>query len=557
MRGNTRILLAFLAVICFQAPLFAADAVIKGVVTDNAGKPVRGAIVKAIAGYKTVTRFSQNDGRYEITVPAGSYDLMVDAYGFAVKRQSIDTTKMASTDFRLTPKFDVARLSGSEMESLLPDAPDARQLKSRCIDCHSFPTVMNRRGSTAAEWKAFLPGMTRDTMGQPYANSSDATLTVISNALAKYFGPDSPYFGPDADPPSPSQVEHVDLSDDALRATVVEYDTPTAGSMPHSIEIDTKANVAWFAEYSWIANKIGRFDIATEKFQEFPMLTPRATPHTGAVGKDGTFWVALAHANDPAKLASVDSHTGVVTQYDWPEKKAPAHTMTLDHQGNVWFSSVGATGELWMFDVETKKYKAFKNPIAATYPKGSRQEWEFVPGQPTTASNGSYDVAVDNEGMVWFSEINIGSLVRLNPATGEVKDFRPERTVSIRGITVDPQDNLWFGDFHGHRLGKMNVKTGEVKFYQPPTPNATPYGFAIEEKTGNVWFADENGNNITRFNPKTERFTEFRIPNPARFSYARFIGLDTKGRVWFTEFFGAKIGYVDPNGEQTSVASAR
>src|SRR5579862_6357977 len=158
MRGITRILLAFLAVICFQASLSAADVIIKGVVTDNAGKPVRGAIVKAIAGYKTVTRFSQNDGRYEITVPVGTYDMMVDAYGFAVKRQSVDTAKMTSADFRLTPKFDVARLSGSEMESLLPDAPDARQLKSRCIDCHSFPTVMNRRGSTAAEWKAFLPG---------------------------------------------------------------------------------------------------------------------------------------------------------------------------------------------------------------------------------------------------------------------------------------------------------------------------------------------------------------------------------------------------------------
>src|SRR6266404_3796516 len=292
MRGITgRMLETFLALICVSASLSAADAMIKGVITDSASKPVRGALVKAIAGNKTVTRFSQSDGRYEITVPAGPYDLMVDAYGFAVKRQSIDTTKMASVDVHLTPKFDVSRLNGSEMESLLPDTPDARQLKSRCIDCHSFPTLLNRRGSTAAEWKAFLPGMTRDTMGQPYANSNDATLTVISNALEKYFGPDSPYFGPDADPPSPNQVKHVDLSDDALRATVVEYDTPTAGSMPHSIEIDTKANVAWCAEYSWIANKIGRFDIATEKFQEFPMLTPRATPHTGAVAKDGTFWV--------------------------------------------------------------------------------------------------------------------------------------------------------------------------------------------------------------------------------------------------------------------------
>jgi streptogramin lyase len=42
-----------------------------------------------------------------------------------------------------------------------------------------------------------------------------------------------------------------------------------------------------------------------------------------------------------------------------------------------------------------------------------------------------------------------------------------------------------------------------------------------------------------------------------RRSYARFIGLDAKGRVWFTEFFGAKIGYVDPTGEETKVAFAK
>jgi len=66
----------------------ASGAGIHGVVTDNAGKPVRGAMVKATLGGKTVTRFTQADGRYEIALPAGSYDLTVEAYGFNSKRQS-------------------------------------------------------------------------------------------------------------------------------------------------------------------------------------------------------------------------------------------------------------------------------------------------------------------------------------------------------------------------------------------------------------------------------------------------------------------------------------
>jgi virginiamycin B lyase len=153
--------------------------------------------------------------------------------------------------------------------------------------------------------------------------------------------------------------------------------------------------------------------------------------------------------------------------------------------------------------------------------------------------------------MVWFSEIALGTLVKLNPVTGETKDIHPEGTVSIRGITVDPDDNLWFGDFLGHRFGKLNVKTGQVNFYKPPTPNATVYGVTYNQADGAMWFADMSGNNITRFDTKTETFTEYPIPQRPDRSYARFIGADVKGRVWFTEYFGDRIGFVDPTGEST------
>jgi streptogramin lyase len=60
-----------------------------------------------------------------------------------------------------------------------------------------------------------------------------------------------------------------------------------------------------------------------------------------------------------------------------------------------------------------------------------------------------------------------------------------------------------------------------------------------------------SGNNITRFDSKTETFTEYPIPQRPDRSYARFIAADVKGRVWFTEYFGDRIGFVDPTGEST------
>src|SRR6266699_4470400 len=111
----SRIVVVGWAVACLATTLSAADAVSHGVVTDSAGKPVRGAIVKATAGNLSVSAYSQKDGRYEITGPAGSIDVSADAYGFGPKRQTIDAPQTAEVNFSLTPRIDVTRLSGAEL----------------------------------------------------------------------------------------------------------------------------------------------------------------------------------------------------------------------------------------------------------------------------------------------------------------------------------------------------------------------------------------------------------------------------------------------------------
>jgi len=548
-----RMMSSLLAVLCLSGTGLAATSVIHGTITDSSGKPLRGATISAKSGIKSITRFSQSDGKYEISVVAGTYDVTADVYGFAGKKVSVDTSKAGETNFSLAAaNLSLGRLTGSELESLLPDTRETRLLRSHCIECHSLPTVIHNRGKSAAEWKEFLPQMTHGATDEPFENADPKELDALSAALEKDFGADSPYFNLDADGSQlKAHVKHVEPSDDALRATIIEYDVPTKISRPHSIEIDQRTNVAWFGEESYYGNKATRFDMQAEKFKEYPLLTEKARPHTGAVASDGRYWVALAHSNDPAKLASVDPETGEVKEYYWPEKKGPAaHTLTLDHSGNVWFSG-GTSGDLWSFDAKKQQFASHAYAVPAAYPKGTMQDWGEIPGEMHPAQGRSYDVAVDNEGMVWFSEIAVGTLVKLNPATGETKDIHPEGTVSIRGITVDPQDNLWFGDFLGHRFGRLNVKTGEVKFYKPPTPNATVYGVTYNQVDGAIWFADMSGNNVTRFDPKTEHFSEYPIPQRPDRSYERFIGADVKGRVWFTEYFGDRIGFVDPTGEST------
>ncbi|MGD0964731.1 MAG: carboxypeptidase regulatory-like domain-containing protein [Candidatus Acidiferrales bacterium] len=567
MRITGRICL--LAAVACTVSFGAWGAAIQGVVTDSEGKPVRGAVVRARAGIKAVSRFTQVDGRYQMAVAPGSYEVSASAFGFSVKRQTKDTTQPGDTNFSLSPKWDATRLSGAEIDRLVPDNADGKLLRSTCVECHDFAVVLHRTGQTADEWRGFLPTMTNGRRDQPAF--SPAKLDALSAALGKYFGPDSVYFGPDAQPPTKEQVQRAALADAVLQATVVEWTAPSGGdSFPHSIAVDSQRGIAWFSEVGNRGldaarcglftpstpnppdancgdNHIGRFDIKTETFHEF--AAPH--PHTGAVGKDGRVWYAEGMRNKTSpNLAVIDPATNQINFFKDPDGPR-LHTPMVDREGNVWLS--GGAGEILHFDVETSQFKSYKFPVPAKFPENALGLWKVVPGDPGEGPAGTvYHIAEDSKGDIWASISDIGMIVRLKRNTGEVKEYFPPIHMS-RGIAVDRHDNVWFSAYYDHKIGKLDPRTGTSKLYQPPTAGATPYGIIEDRKSGYIWYADQSGDNITQFDPKTEKFVEY--PLPTRPSTPRFIDIDSDGKVWFTEYWVGRIGYLDTGAGSNQLAS--
>jgi streptogramin lyase len=377
-------------------------------------------------------------------------------------------------------------------------------------------------------------------------------LNFLGQALEKYFGPDAPYFGPDADAPKMSQVKHAEMSDAALRATIREYTIPSPGAMSHSIMVDANDN-AWFSEYDNQSNAVGRFDPLTETFQEYKVPLPNSGPHTGAVGKDGRIWMSLS-ANRDQQLASVDPETGAVKTYSLGPGVGVSHTLAVDAAGNILVSG-GASG---VFDLKTEKFQAFKLPAPEKYPEDTLGAWSEIAASQTGSAEmralggGSYDVT-ELGGTVWFTQESAGRLVGVDTATGQMKTYRVPGMVSVKGVVPDEQGNIWFANFQGHKLGKLNTRTGDIEQYQPPTADASPYGVVRDAKTGYIWYGDMNGDYITRFDPKSEQFVEY--PVPTHQAYPRFMGVDSKGRVWFTEFLQPKIGVLDPEGSKQIAAT--
>jgi len=473
---------------------------ITGVVTDDAGKPVRGAAVTAKIDNMSVSRYTDASGKYQITgLKAGSYKISVTAYAYGSKTVDKEiSTGAADVAFSLKPNWNPIQISTAEYISAFGDDKDVRNIEGTCQACHNFSWIMRRRGQTAEEWKQFIP-----RMGTVFfiPDLSDEKLTDISLSLEKVFGPDSSV-------PTKEQVHHVDISDEALHATFRYYTAPTR-NFTHSLSIGADSKV-WFTEFDYESNKVGSFDPAIQQFHEYDSPTPRSVPHNPWVARNGQVWFSELRGR---KLSVIDPETGKLTEYPVPEK-AGIHTLREDSQGNMWTS-----GNVTRFDTHTKKFTVF--------------------GTPST-----YDVAVDAHDNAWgASGDDKPGLFSVDSKTGDIRIYPVPDMKFVRGIEVDAQQNVWFGDVTNHRLGKFDPKSEKFKYYKAPTENLAIYGIVIDKQTGNLWIGDYLGANIDRFNPTTGKFTEF--PFPSRTQMIRFFAMDPQGRVWFTDFANSRIGVLE------------
>ncbi len=529
----------------------AGNSTLRGIVTDGAGKPIRGAIVKATLGGKSIARYTDQDGRYQMPgLESGRYDISVNAYGFAVEKQKKDTSDPAELAIKLSRPSNMAALTSADLRYLFPTGSDAYDVYTTCSTCHGLETVLPMRGLTAEDWQSFLPAMTVNRWGRSFF-PSEARNTKLANGLEQVFGPEG-VLGPAATPDL-SNVKHTSLSDAALRATITEYTIPSPHAMVHSVVVDDSSGTVWFSEYDAASNKAARFNPETEKFEQFSIPVPQSNAHTGTVMRDGSYLVGLDRPGNDGKVVRVD-RDGNLTVYEFPGKPSGARMVAVDpsRDDTVW---AVAGEEIWRLNTKTKTWEVFKSPVTHAFPEGSYGGMIALPGQRPTARG--YAVAVDSKGFPWVTQLDLGIVFKLDPDTGKTTAYRVPAVRSARGIAIDAEDKIWFGDYYGNKLARLDPNTGEVKLYQPPTANSSPYGVTFDPRSGSIWFADTVGNNVTRFDPKSEQFTEYALPT--RNTSIRFMGVDRRGRIWYGGFWNGILGVVDPgpsaNGEATSTSN--
>jgi streptogramin lyase len=109
-------------------------------------------------------------------------------------------------------------------------------------------------------------------------------------------------------------------------------------------------------------------------------------------------------------------------------------------------------------------------------------------------------------------------------------------------IAIDPNGMVWFTVQNGNMLGRIDSRSGDVKLVPSPTPNSRPYGIVINSKDVPV-FVEFGSNKIATIDPKTMAIKEHALPNAA--SRPRRLALTPDDVVWYTDFPRGYLGRLD------------
>ena len=156
-----------------------------------------------------------------------------------------------------------------------------------------------------------------------------------------------------------------------------------------------------------------------------------------------------------------------------------------------------------------------------------------------------HDPAVAPDGSAWYTGMRANVLGRLDPKTGDVKEFKlPTANSGPHGIVADKAGNIWYTGNYSGLIGKLDPATGKVTEYKMPDAKARDPHTLIFDDAGTLWFTVQASNFVGRLDPKSGKVDLVPAPTPDSRPYG--IVVNSRGVPFFDLFNTNKIGRIDP-----------
>ena len=161
-----------------------------------------------------------------------------------------------------------------------------------------------------------------------------------------------------------------------------------------------------------------------------------------------------------------------------------------------------------------------------------------------------HSIIADRAGNIWYTGNANATVGKLNPATGGITVFKmPDPNARDPHTPMfDRQERLWFTLQNSNMVGRLTPSTGEIKLITLPTTDAKPYGIKLSSQ-GTLWVCYNGSNKLASIDPETMAVREYPLPNQA--TRVRRLALTSDDMVWYLDFARGFIGRLNPKTGET------
>lgn len=251
-------------------------------------------------------------------------------------------------------------------------------------------------------------------------------------------------------------------------------------------------------------NYVGSVDPATGAIKYYE-IEESTNPHTVIVDDQGMVWYA---GNRNGRIGKLNPATGEIKTFMTGEARDP-HTMHFDGKGNIWFSSQ-ASSRIGRLNMATGKVELI-NPLG---------EQRANP----------YGLDLDSQGRAFVSLFATNKLAMVNPDM-TFKIFDTAEGGRVRRNAVTPDGMVWYVDYARGYVGRLDPATGQTKEWMSPGGSQSrPYAITADGD-GRLWVSETGPvKKLVAFDPKTEKF----FANIDVSNNIRHMMFDPKtGTMWF------------------------
>jgi virginiamycin B lyase len=331
---------------------------------------------------------------------------------------------------------------------------------------------------------------------------ANMTVTVISDDQGRY-----------AFPPGRLQPGKVALT---IRAVGYELGAQTsaeikpAGAARVDIKlVKTKDLSSQLTGAEWMMSIPGN---EKQKIALFHCDQCHSLDHVAKSTYDTEGWMAALHRmQNQWQAGSTFTHPMSPT---FPPKEYPS-----DPELAKYLSSINLSGDRATWPYELKTFPR---------PRGADTRVVITEYEIPRAGSSPHDLAIDGDGMVWYDDFQSPDIGRLDPRTGQFKEWRlptlkpglPENSLTIE---LDSQGNPWLPrGYQGCSVTMFDAKTEKFQTWSAAAEYNDEHASCTQGNVGPngmVWFNSFNTSKMFELNPKTGEVKAYNAFPPGSVQY--------------------------------------